>query len=268
MENSKSSVVGDLINFRGMVYSPLNENGVVFLFGKVVEDLNMYIEEIKPGYPDCIARRFVGKGWEKVAVEFEMEARNFQQHKHDPKMCNIIVCWENNWKDCPKEYGLEIIELKSLIKELPNREVKRPTKGESSSDDEVKEKIFLKLANENTRKLYYKANDLLLALDENVWRNYGEKYTSYYSPKRVFTYLRMQKTGMRVLIFNNGKEMAGVKNQQPKWGIFRIATEEDLKKAGKNWRTSLKLIKEALDNNENTGWYATIEDEETDENAK
>ena len=48
MEEEKKSIVGDLINFRGMVYSPLNEMGVIFLFGKVIEDLNMYIEEIKP----------------------------------------------------------------------------------------------------------------------------------------------------------------------------------------------------------------------------
>ena len=35
------SVVGDLINFRGLVYSPVNENGVVLLFGKIAQDLNM-----------------------------------------------------------------------------------------------------------------------------------------------------------------------------------------------------------------------------------
>lgn len=63
------SVVGDLINFRGLVYSPMNENGVIFLFGKVMEDLNMYIEEIKPGFPDCTGRRFNGKGWEKIYIE-------------------------------------------------------------------------------------------------------------------------------------------------------------------------------------------------------
>ena len=45
----KKSIVGDLINFRGLVYAPLNENGVVYLFGKVTEDLHMYVEEIKPG---------------------------------------------------------------------------------------------------------------------------------------------------------------------------------------------------------------------------
>jgi hypothetical protein len=37
----EKSIVGDLINFRGLVYAPLNENGVIFLFGKVMDDLNM-----------------------------------------------------------------------------------------------------------------------------------------------------------------------------------------------------------------------------------
>ena len=31
----EKSIVGDLIHFRGQVYSPLNENGAIFLFGKV-----------------------------------------------------------------------------------------------------------------------------------------------------------------------------------------------------------------------------------------
>ena len=38
---ASKSIVGDLINFRGLVYSPLNENGVIFLFGKVVEGMDV-----------------------------------------------------------------------------------------------------------------------------------------------------------------------------------------------------------------------------------
>lgn len=34
------SVVGDLINFRGLVYSPVNEQGVVYLFSKVAASHN------------------------------------------------------------------------------------------------------------------------------------------------------------------------------------------------------------------------------------
>lgn len=75
------SIGGDLINFRGLVYAPLNENGVVVLFGKVMEDLTIYIEEFKP---DCIARRFVGKGWKRIRIEFEFKSKNFQNHKHNP----------------------------------------------------------------------------------------------------------------------------------------------------------------------------------------
>lgn len=100
---TEKSIVGDLINFRGLVYSPLNENGVVFLFGKVAHDLNMYVEEIKPGFPDCIGRRFIGKGWERVRIEFEYKSSNFVAHKHDPRECDIIVCWEHDWKECPLE---------------------------------------------------------------------------------------------------------------------------------------------------------------------
>lgn len=117
------SIVGDLINFRGLVYGPMNENGVIFLFGKVIEDLNMYIEEIKPGFPDCIARRFTGRGWEKVLIEFEFRSSHFQDHKHDPKGCDIVVCWEHNWPECPPE----VIELRNVIKGLPSKPIS--TKG-------------------------------------------------------------------------------------------------------------------------------------------
>ena len=110
----EESMVGSLINFRGLVYSPINEQGVVFLFGRLLEDLNMYIEEVKQGYPDCVARRYTGKGWKRVYIEFEYVSSNFIQHKHDPKDCDIIICWENDLNNEQKKIleGIEIIELK------------------------------------------------------------------------------------------------------------------------------------------------------------
>ena len=74
------SIVGSLINFRGMVYSPINEQGVILLFGKILKDLNMYVEEIKTGYPDCVARRRTGKGWERIYIEFEYSSSGFKSH--------------------------------------------------------------------------------------------------------------------------------------------------------------------------------------------
>jgi len=108
------SIVGDPIQFEGLMYGPLNENGVIFLFSKIHKKLGIIIEAVQPSYPDAKARRKTPKGWEDVWIEFEYKSSSFKVHKHDPKECDIIVCWENDWKDCP----IEVIELKEIIKKL------------------------------------------------------------------------------------------------------------------------------------------------------
>jgi hypothetical protein len=45
-----------------------------------------------------------------------------------------------------------------------------------------------------------------------------------------------------------------------------MSKEKDLDRATKNWQKSLELIREALRNNENTGWYAKIEEEVDEDN--
>jgi len=110
----KRSIVGDPLNFEGIIYGPLNENGVIFLFSKVHNRLGINIEAIQPGFPDAKGRRKVRKGWEDIWIEFEFKSSQFKVHGHDPKECDAIVCWEHDWKDCP----IEVIELKSKIEEL------------------------------------------------------------------------------------------------------------------------------------------------------
>jgi len=110
----KRSIVGDPINFEGLIYGPLNENGVIFLFSKIHDKLGINIEAIKPGFPDAKGRRKTGKGWEDIWIEFEFKSSHFKVHGHDPKECDAIICWEHDWKDCP----IEVIELKTKIEEL------------------------------------------------------------------------------------------------------------------------------------------------------
>jgi restriction system protein len=91
ISKKKRSIVGDPINFEGLIYGPLNENGVIFLFSKIHDKLGINIEAIQAAYPDARARRKTKKGWEDVWVEFEYKSSQFKVHKHDPKECDIIV---------------------------------------------------------------------------------------------------------------------------------------------------------------------------------
>lgn len=108
---------GPFLNFRGLQHAPINEQGVVFLFGMVCFELGFAVEAIRTAYPDCEAKRKVkGRhtGWERISIEFEYKSSNFKEQGHDPSKCDLLVCWQHDWTDCP----IEVLELKSKIKEL------------------------------------------------------------------------------------------------------------------------------------------------------
>ncbi len=110
--------LGDPVNYGGIAHAPVNEQGVVFAFGVVAERLGFAVEAVTTGFPDCEAKRRVGQGrWARVRIEFEFQSRAFRDHGHDRKGCDLIVCWEHNWPQCP----LEVIELRRAIPELRMR---------------------------------------------------------------------------------------------------------------------------------------------------
>jgi hypothetical protein len=116
-------IMGEVINFRGILHAPTNEHGVVAVFALLARDLEFLIETLGTAFPDCEAKRRVGNGseWQRVRIEFEFLARNFAAHEHDPKGCDLIVCWKNDWPDCP----LEVIALEPIVKKLARMEAER-----------------------------------------------------------------------------------------------------------------------------------------------
>jgi len=266
MANSKKSIVGDLIDFRGLVYSPVNESGVVFLFGKVIEDLNMYIEEIKTGFPDCVGRRFIGKGWERVGIEFEYKSSNFKAHGHNSDGCDMIVCWEHDWPDCP----IEVIELREIIKSLPNKPVKRPDtisgSGPGSTEPEITVEDRLEKYPPKIKELFYLLDGEIKSISDDIWRKVGSTLLSYYSPQRTFIYVAFQKQALKLTVFTRGQQIDGVKNVDyekagAKWGRIYLRKSSDMQGIMAAINRSYELIREAIKKNENTGWYAKLEDE-------
>src|SRR6266404_5659357 len=69
---------GNPIDFRGLRHEPVNEQGVVFLFGMLAKELGYLVEAVERGFPDCEAKRQMAPGrWQRVRIEFEFESRNF-----------------------------------------------------------------------------------------------------------------------------------------------------------------------------------------------
>jgi hypothetical protein len=253
------SIVGDLINFRGLVYAPMNEDGVVFLFGRVADDLHMYIEEIKPGFPDCIARRFTGRGWERVTVEFEFASSNFKLHGHDPKECEIIVCWEHDWKDCP----IEVIELKSEIASMENWPIKHPSSGvePGAQGEEALRQLFdLRGVQPHVQEWYRQIERGLHEWNEEIWTNIGQKYIGVYSPEKAFVSIECRPTSLRIECFSRGEPLEGARvsnvRSAPRWAVFTVKAADQVEAAIDRLKESHGRLKAAMRAGEPTAYFS------------
>ncbi|HSM85819.1 MAG TPA: hypothetical protein VLT16_06695 [Candidatus Limnocylindrales bacterium] len=99
---------GRPLMMQALATAPTNDMGVLVLFGAMARDLGFTVLRVQAEFPDCEALRLCeGDRWRRVRIEFEFESRNFLAHAHDPKDCDLIVCWKHNWETCP----LEVLEL-------------------------------------------------------------------------------------------------------------------------------------------------------------
>jgi hypothetical protein len=110
-------IYGDPLTWPELAYEPVNEAGVVFAFGAVARRLGFIVLRLQTEFPDCEAMWRVARGqWQRVRIEFEFESRNFLKHKHDPKGCDVIVCWVHNWAECPP--NIVVVELSKVMRDM------------------------------------------------------------------------------------------------------------------------------------------------------
>jgi len=252
---TERSIVGDLINFRGLVYSPMNEQGGVFLFGKVAGDLNMYVEEIGTGFPDCVGRRFTGKGWEQVRIEFEFRSMEFKNHGHDTTKCDLIVCWENNWPDCP----LEVIELRDEIRGLPNEPPERP--GAKPKEHVLPEVMSRQKVHAKTRALFQKLDSQIRSLDDRVFPRVRKYGLSYFSPERAFVAIWLRSNALFIEFFTGGQAEpdVGVFAASPLWGHVKVTDEKSRDRAFELIQSALGRIRQAVNDNRPTAYTTPLE---------
>lgn len=127
------SVYGALLNAPGLALAPVNEDGVIYVFGMLAHRLGFAVLRIQKQFPDCEALWEVQPGrWQWVRIEFEFESRNFARHGHDPAGCDLIVCWIHNWEECPKE--LHVVELSKELARIMEEEMNGGRNGRDGLD--------------------------------------------------------------------------------------------------------------------------------------
>ena len=105
-------IYGEPINHRCMANAPTNEDGVLGLFVAMARDLDFIVTRIQRAFPDIEALRKGKDGrWRLTLAELEYESLGFVKHGHDPRGCDLLICWIHNWRDCP----VEVIELRRLF---------------------------------------------------------------------------------------------------------------------------------------------------------
>jgi hypothetical protein len=104
------SLQPELLEGAPLRYAPTNELGVVFLFSHLCRRMQLHVESVQAGFPDCIAFQRVGGKERRIRIEFEFRSSNFRAHGHPLDGCDWIVCWEHDWPGVPAE--IKVVEMR------------------------------------------------------------------------------------------------------------------------------------------------------------
>lgn len=93
----------------GLLFSPQAHEEMLFLFAKLHDKVGFpYVTQVQTAYPDIYV---LDINREIKKIEIEVLASQFD---HDPKGCDVIVCWENDLETAPEDWP-EIIQLKDYM---------------------------------------------------------------------------------------------------------------------------------------------------------
>jgi len=108
------------------------------------------------------------------------------------------------------------------------------------------------------QELYLQLDREIRNIDESVQIKYARTAITYYSPEKMFVFLRLGKDSLALHIFTDQEKIDGVKNikEHENWGSLHVEDKSELPEAISAIKRSFELMKEAIKNNKNTGWYA------------
>lgn len=190
-------------------------------------------------------------------MEFEFRSSNFKAHGHSIKDCDVIICWEHDWADCP----LEVIELRSAILDMKNVSIRRPDQRgtDRKAEDSIDGMFAAAGSGPEPQRWWSQIATGLKEHDEEIWFNPGAKYCGIYSPEKAFASWKAGKRSVQFECYTRGKPLPGAKTSSrfsPHWARFTVAQESDVEAAVQKLLESRRRLKAAVKAGERTSYYA------------
>lgn len=116
MAEMEKSFVGDPVLWPGLVYSPLNTQGLIFAAGTLAEKIGLIFEEFDNSGKTAVCRRETENGWERIKVAFAVKSSEFGAENQD---ADLLICWINDadGNSIPK---IELITFSTVSKDVQN----------------------------------------------------------------------------------------------------------------------------------------------------
>lgn len=106
----------------GIEESPVNEQGVVLLFGKVHFAIGFpSIIKVQQDFPDCKAYSTIGGHRHRANIEFKYKSSSYHRSRRSiaqwTEKVNYLVCWEHDCKSFNQKIkSVQVIALKDELK--------------------------------------------------------------------------------------------------------------------------------------------------------
>ncbi|MHA1654383.1 MAG: hypothetical protein ACTSVT_10380 [Candidatus Thorarchaeota archaeon] len=115
-EASQLQVPIEIVQRLGLNHTPRSEMDVLFLFIKLHRKLGYKtIVKLQREFPDVQA---IDENDDTVRIELELNASNFRTHGHDPRKCDVVICWDDDVGESWDPYWPPVKSLRQTLLEL------------------------------------------------------------------------------------------------------------------------------------------------------
>lgn len=150
MGNPEKSIVGDPVQWPGLVYSPLNIPGVIYAFGIISQDSGLIVEEFSETGNTAVCRKKTERGWERVRIGFAVRSSELSK---DYDNIDILVCWYDDSSE-------DSIPVKLELKKFAENNIKNV---QSHSSSKIKQDAPGKI-----REEFMAANEVRENFEETI----------------------------------------------------------------------------------------------------